>query len=314
VALAPGATRPFREVTAIFLALDVGDAAPRGTEMARSVQPASGERPARFRYHQDLPLPAGSYRVDLLGDGAPWRSLPFRVEHSRREALAPAFPLDAARTWSYDFVQTAGDGARLVDGGVSRGERFEAQVEMRVAGASRGPAHVKLLRDGAPVSEEWWTWDERGLLATRRTLAGETYELDPAQPLLVAAPGAQTWEYVNPELGIAQRSAQWGPLMLTGPWGRALGFLVLTEQAEDGLLTTVEREFVPARHRPSSSRPSCAPTSGARRCACSRPITSGRARASSASTRTPRALWARRWRRPAASRRSRPTSAPWRSS
>jgi hypothetical protein len=250
VAIEPAAAARFHTLTAIFVAVDVGAAAPPGTEMARSVQPTNGEQRARFRYHQDGPLPPGTYRVELLGDGAPWCMLPYRVLPALDAALAPAFPLEAGRVWSYAFVQEAAEGARLVDGDVPMGARFTGQVEIRALelladenGATS--ARVEIRRDGALVSQETWRFDERGLVATRRAADGGELVLEPPQPLLSSSAGVQAWSYVNAALGFDQRGRQWGPLPLAGPWGSALGFVVRTEQAEGALVHVAEREFVP---------------------------------------------------------------------
>jgi len=220
----------------IFVAADVGEAAPPESEMARSVQPTNGEQRARFRYHQDEPLPSGAYRVELLGDGAPWCTLRFRVRPELDLAqIPPAFPLEAGRAWSYAFVQEAAEGARL-----------SGTVEIRVrASAGSGPARIEIRRDGALVAQETWRWDEQGLVATGRVVDGAELALDPPQPLLSSAAGFQTWEYVDHALGFDQRSRQWGPLPLAGPWGNAQGFVVRTEQAEGALVHVAEREFVP---------------------------------------------------------------------
>jgi len=252
-----GAAAGSRELTAVFVAEDVGEAAPPETEMARAVQPASPDRRARFRYHQDGALPPGTYRVELLGDGAPWRTLRCRV-------LAPSSPptlslrLEPARIAHYDFLQEAAPGARLRDGGTPKGDRLEARVEMRVVEAEAGLAHIEFRRDGEPVTQEWWSWDERGLFATRRTVGAVVHELDPPQPLLQAGAGVASWEWRCAGLDFVQRGRQWGPLELEGPWGRAKGYVVRTEQAEGPLLHTVEREFAPGlglvRERITSAR------------------------------------------------------------
>lgn len=251
VAIEPAAAARFRTLTAIFVAVDVGALAPPDTEMARSVQPTHGEQRARFRYHQDGPLPAGAYRVELLGDGVPWRTLRFRVRSELDSAqIVPAFPLEAGRVWSYAFLQEAAAGARLVDGDVPVGARLTGTVEIRVletgpAGGCGGPARVEIRRDGELVAQEVWRWGEQGLVTTGRVTEGEELALDPPQPLLSSADGVQSWEYVNPALGFDQRGRQWGPLPLAGPWGSAQGFVVRTEQAEGGLMHVAEREFVP---------------------------------------------------------------------
>lgn len=252
VVIEPGAAARFDTLTAVFVAADVGPAAPPETEMARSVQPSSGEQRARFRYHQAMPLPPGAYRVELLGDGVPWCSLRYRVRaESGPSSIVPAFPLEAGRTWSYAFSQEAGEGARLVEGERPVGACFAATVELRTARTSTaeaGPGAVRLefRRDGALVSAETWRWDEQGLVATSRAAEGEELVLEPPQPLLLSSGGVQAWEYVNQALGIDQRCRQWGPLPLSGPWGAAEGFVVRTEQAEGALVHVAEREFVPA--------------------------------------------------------------------
>lgn len=253
VAIEPAAAARFTTLTAIFVAADVGDVAPSETEMARSVQSTgkatNGEQRARFRYHQEAPLPPGAYRVELLGDGAPWCTLRFRVQPEHDPlALVPAFPLEAGRAWSYAFVQEAAEGARLVDGDVPMGERITGTVEIRVlatSAAGAGPARIEIRRDGALVAEEAWRWDEQGLVATSRVADGEELALDPPQPLLSSAGGVQAWKYLNAPLGYDQHGRQWGPLPLAGPWGSAQGFVVRTEQTEGELVHVAEREFVP---------------------------------------------------------------------
>ncbi|NOT30204.1 MAG: hypothetical protein HOP15_07135 [Planctomycetes bacterium] len=250
VAIEPAAAARFGTLTAIFVAADVGAVAPPETEMARSVQPTNGEQRARFRYHQEAPLPPGAYRVELLGDGAPWCVLRFRVLPEFGAAqIVPAFPLEAGRAWSYAFVQEAAEGARLVDGDVPMGERIAGTVEIRVlatgAAESAGPTRIEIRRDGALVAEEAWRWDEQGLVATSRVADGEELALDPPQPLLLSASGVQAWHYLNAPLGYDQHGRQWGPLPLAGPWGSAQGFVVRTEQAEGELVHVAEREFVP---------------------------------------------------------------------
>lgn len=248
VAIEAVAAARFTTLTAIFVATDVGDAAPPESEMARSVQPTNGEQRARFRYRQEAPLPPGAYRVELLGDGAPWRTLRFRVQAELDSAqLAPAFPLVAGRAWSYAFVQEAAEGARLVDGDVPMGARLTGTVEIRVLATSAVPAgaRIEIRRDGALVAQETWRWDAQGLVATSRMADGDDLALDPPQPLLSSGSGVQTWEYVNPALGFDQRGRQWGPLPLSGPWGSAPGFVVRTEQADGELVHVAEREFVP---------------------------------------------------------------------
>jgi len=252
VAIEPAAAARFRVLTAIFVASDVGEAAPPETEMARTEQATNGAQRARFRYRQDGPLPSGAYRVELLGDGAPWRTLRFRVRPELDSAgldsaeLVPAFPLTPGSIWRYDFVQEAAEGARLVDGDVPMGARLTGTVEIRVlAGTGDGPARVEIRRDGVRVAAEGWRWTEQGLVAASRLVDGEELALDPPQPLLSSAGGVQAWEYVNPALGFDQRARQWGPLPLAGPWGAAPGFVVRTEQAEGPLVHVVEREFVP---------------------------------------------------------------------
>ena len=248
VAIEAVAAAPFTTLTAIFVATDVGEAAPPESEMARSVQPTSGEQRARFRYRQDGPLPPGAYRVELLGDGAPWRTLRFRVQAEPEGAeLVPAFPLVSGHAWSYALVQEAAAGAQLVDGNVRMGARLTGTVEIRVLESAAAPAGagIEIRRDGARVAQETWRWDAQGLVATRRVTDGEELALDPPQPLLSSSAGIQTWQYVNPALGFDQRARQWGPLPLAGPWGSASGFVVRTEQAEGELVHVAEREFVP---------------------------------------------------------------------
>ena len=238
--------RPTR-LTARWIAVDVGAAAPQNFQIAAAALEPKGMTSGRFRYEQPQPLPVGRYRVELEADGKPWQSAQFEIV-AAGGASSPAagqalIPLAPGQQWTYRFEQRAGRGARLNLPGVAADPdgAYRATVKLRVAGLDAEGAHLITVRNDQPVFEEWWRLDKAGLWATRRKQGLDDNALNPPQRLL-AAPGTdQKWTY--PPFG--QDFRMWGPLPMSGAWGSGNGYVVLLRQPADKPLATVERHFVP---------------------------------------------------------------------
>lgn len=237
----------FEQLTARWIAVDVGDAAPLNFEIIASNLALKGMKSGRLRYEQPQPLPAGKYRIEVAADGAPWQSAEFEITPPDAAPPPPGgldlVPLAPGRQWTYRLEQRAGEGARLdLPGVVADADGvFRATVELKVAGSNADGTHLITLRNGEPVFEEWWRLDESGLWSTRRRQDGDDIVIDPPQRL-AAAPGKQhEWTYPPFEQGFRM----WGPLPMSGAWGGGEGYIVLLRQPADAPLATVERHFVP---------------------------------------------------------------------
>jgi hypothetical protein len=223
----------------VWTAVDVGEAAPRDREIARAELVLGGRRRGRIDYRQDVPLPPGRYRVALLLDDRPWLSADLRVvadpaqfELAARELL----PLVEGVQWDYDATTTDGKGVTTAP----------QRVRIEVAGPAHGGQHLRLLREGSLVHEEWWALAPTGLLAThRRGAAGEVH-LQPPQTLLPFPPGPlQRWEYVSADQTIRQSACSFGPRPVQGPEGPAPGYVVVVTDRSSTGEVSAERHFLP---------------------------------------------------------------------
>jgi hypothetical protein len=252
----------FERLTSIWIAVDVGDAAPANTEMARVDIALQGHKRGTIKYSQDNPLPIGKYRVDVLADGKPWKSVAFTVVPAT--AIAPLanpadlFALTEGKIWNYEFTQQSGTGEKLTVPGVETDAdgRLRAKVAIVVGKSDKDGTRLEFRRNGQLVQEEWWRLEAAGLAVTQRKGSGEAVRLDPPQ-LLLALPLAaeKRWDY-RPKDGAYQQTYRMvGPLPIA--LARAgltskptMGFVVIVEQAMDANnppagKITVERHFVP---------------------------------------------------------------------
>lgn len=119
-----GKDESFTKLTATWIAVDVGAAAPPNYEIATAELALQGKRKGKFTYTQPNPLPIGKYRLDVAANGKPWQSLEFSVAGPTAVAMArPAdlLPLAKGRLWTYAFVQEAGCGVQfLLEGQTAR--------------------------------------------------------------------------------------------------------------------------------------------------------------------------------------------------
>ncbi|HEY6050375.1 MAG TPA: hypothetical protein VIZ58_03945, partial [Thermoanaerobaculia bacterium] len=111
-----GSGEAHKVVTGTWVAVDVGAAAtPNYTVATRTLQGPVSK--GRLYFTLPRPLPVGKYRLDVEADRKPWKSAEFNVVADAPEpSLAgpqSLVPLRQGQTWTYDFVQQAGSGARI---------------------------------------------------------------------------------------------------------------------------------------------------------------------------------------------------------
>ncbi|HEU4617234.1 MAG TPA: hypothetical protein VFV10_04300 [Gammaproteobacteria bacterium] len=238
------------DVTGEWYAVDVGQAAPPNYRIAASS--TQNVNKGRFVFTLPRALPIGKYRLDVAVDGKPWKSAAFNVVEAppaprvgRPADLIPALP---GRTWTYDFMQQGGEGAKvdLPDVVPDAEGRYRATVVMSVAGEDANGRHVELRRNGKLVFEEWWRFDSSGMSATKRKQGGDEVALDPPQVMWrwpLDAPAS--WTYTPNDRSYEETFQMWGPIPVPTPEGERPGFLVLAEQRSAPIDITAEREFVP---------------------------------------------------------------------
>src|SRR5439155_18228073 len=193
----------FGTLTGTWVAVDVGQAAPPNyTVQTTSLSNAKAMDHGTFRVTLPRDFPAGKYRLDVTGDGKPWRSVEFTMVAASPPAASAAVlvPLLPKRVLTYDYRQEAGSGGRITDvpkgGTVGADGKIHAVVTATVAGADAGGAHVEWRRGDNLFSEEWWRIDASGASVTRRIVNGETTLLNPAQSILQwPIDKAVAWDY-----------------------------------------------------------------------------------------------------------------------
>lgn len=260
-----------RKLAGTWVALDIGNAAPKDSVIAKSELRVRGRR-GSFRLTGRGPagLPAGKYRFDLMADGKPWQSVDFTIVAVGRphdvQRPADLLPLTSGKVWTYAFLQEAGPGAKVSLPGITPDAdgKLRATVTLTVAKTGERGTLIELRRNGAHVFDQWWRVDGSGLRLTGIQVVGE--ELAPVDPPEVLWPfplrTPQTWrwesntEAVLKELGAKDSRLRrvfhmWGPLPVNGPRGEAPGYVVLSEERvkpQEGmqaLAITVERHFLP---------------------------------------------------------------------
>lgn len=240
----------YERLTGTLVAVDVGEAAPPGTEVARtSISTQGGDRGA-LHYTLPRPFPPGTYRVDVTADKQPWSSLEFQIAPAAEAevpSIAELMPLEAGSTWTYDFNQRAGAGARMnvPQSMVGPDGVFRATTTLSIAGVDKAGRRVELRRQGELQTEEWWRADETGIVSTQSREEGQITVLDPPRPLFpMPAELPREWDYAMRDGSFKLHYRVWGPLPVRGPSGEAPGYVVLVRH--DGpVVTTAERHFIP---------------------------------------------------------------------
>lgn len=237
-------------LTGTLVAVDVGDAAPPGTEVASTALAVRGRDRGALHYTLPRPFPPGTYRLDVTADDRPWSSLEFQIAPAAEaEAPSPAelMPLSAGSTWTYDFAQTAGGGATMdvPEEMVGPDGVFRATTTLSITEVDEAGGHVELRREGELQTEEWWRADETGVVSTRSREDGELTVLDPPRPVFPRpAELPREWKYAARDGSYELQYRMWGPIPLRGPSGEAPGYLVFV-QHDGPVVTTAERHFIP---------------------------------------------------------------------
>jgi len=245
----PGETH--KKVTGKWIAVDVGTAAPPNHVMITKTM--EGET-KKGRLSIDLPraLPVGKYRLEVEADGKAWKSAEFTVVPDLPAPTLPGpealLPVKPGQTWSYDFAQQAGGGAKINMPGVQPDAegRYHAKVSITVAGLDAAGQHLELKRNGQLVFEEWWRLDQKGLSSTKRKAGDDVSVLDPPQVLLpwpLKVP--KTWNYSPRDGSYRQTYTLWGPVPVKTSGGDKPGYVVFIEQPAGTMTLTVERHFLP---------------------------------------------------------------------
>jgi hypothetical protein len=247
-----GASEQVRELIGSLVAVDVGAVAARGSRILKAQVALGNSRAGRFRFAQPGPFPAGRYRVVVSADGAPWRSAELTIQPEQRAPpppLAEVIPLTVGETWHYDFTQEAGAGAHVELPDIQPGPdgKLHASVTYTVVGKDDAGVHLEMRRNDRLVLEEWWREGPAGLAVTQRRAEGQLAPLDPPQPLLAWPPGVKSWDWPAAAASPHEHVEMWGPLPIDTRTAKAPGYIVLsrTEQQPDGMIGTIERDFVP---------------------------------------------------------------------
>ena len=248
VRLGPG--ERFERLTATWIAVDVGDAAPPGHVILTREQRLGGEQVGAFTFRTNA-SPPGSYRVEIAADGTPWKAAEFEVVPAPDPASAAAgealFPLAPGTRWTYAFVQEAGDAGRLeAPSGVTLDAdgAFRATTTQEVTAVDEAGARVELRRDGELVSAEWLRIADEGLIRTRREEGGQTIVVEPPE-LLLPTPGPEApREWKAPAYAYDLTYRMWGPVQVRGPAGEAPGYVTLATYPAP-YDATVERHYLP---------------------------------------------------------------------
>ena len=245
-----------RKMECRWVALDAGPEAANGGEFGKGSLELKGSTAGAFRLSGlSKAMPPGNYRVDVVADGAPWKSKTFRVEPSSKlegvEKPDDLMPLGQAKTWSYDFVQEAGGDAKVIldDVAPDADGKFRAAVTMTDAGRDTGDSaeHFELRRNGKLVFQEWFAVDKHGVSSVRRKTPDGTVTVDPPQPLWPwpVTDTPRHWTYSPKDKSYKLAGTMWGPLPIATPSGARPGFIVMYQQSQGVAELTVERHFVP---------------------------------------------------------------------
>jgi len=248
-----GKGESYKTLTATWIAVDVGNAAPPNYQIAKADLQLQGKDRGKLSYSQDNPLPLGKYRLDVKADGKPWKSVEFVVapadKASDMKKPQDLLPLTKGKVWTYQFMQEAGEGAKISLQGITPDAdgRVRTKVTMTVAETDNAGTHIELRRNNVLVFNEWWQFSEKGLVATKRKQEDkEVFTLDPPQVLLPwPLEPPRTWDYEAKDKSFKQTYQIWGPVPIKGPNGVAPGFVVLAREHSQFPAITAERHFLP---------------------------------------------------------------------
>jgi hypothetical protein len=247
--LAPGET--YNKLTASWIAVETGGAAPPNHVVMTREQRLAGERVGAFLFRTNA-APPGKHRIEVQADGKPWKAADFEIV-AMADTAGPMdaedlFPLATGTTWTYNFTQEAGEGAKLnPPPGVELDAegRFRATVFIVVSGVDSAGAHLEWRRGAELIEEEWLRMEAEGLVRTQRAQEGTPVVLDPPElllPLLDRRPPGGEWD--APAYDYELRYRMWGPLPIRGPDGVVPGYVTLAVYPPP-FNVTVERHYLP---------------------------------------------------------------------
>jgi hypothetical protein len=244
---APG---EIHDVTGTWYAVDVGKAMLPNHRLAATTLRERNKGSFVLTFPQAFPR--GKYRLDVTVAGALWKSAVFEVvadlpapQVARPEDLIPATP---GRTWTYDFIQQAGEGATIDLPNIKPDAqgRYRTTVVMTLVGTDPAGRHIEMRRDGKLVFEEWQRFTADGVAVTKRKSADAVIVLDPPQVIWrwpLHSPSS--WTYSLRGRSYEQTFRMWGPVPIETPSGERAGFLVLGDQRSKAVHYTAARAFVP---------------------------------------------------------------------
>ncbi|HVR44641.1 MAG TPA: hypothetical protein VMS56_14490 [Thermoanaerobaculia bacterium] len=237
-------------LTGTLVAVDVGDAAPAGSKVGSTTIAVRGSDRGALDYTLPRPFPPGTYRLDVTTDKELWNSVEFQVAPAPgAEIPSPAelMPLAPGRTWTYDFNQRAGAGARMnvPEKLVGADGVFRATTTLSIRAMEEAGGLVELRRQGELQTEEWWRADKTGIVSTQSREDGQLTILDPPRPVFpVPANLPREWQYAARDGSFKLQYRMWGPMPVRGPSGDAPGYIIFIKH--DGpVVTTAERHFIP---------------------------------------------------------------------
>jgi len=246
-----GRDRSPSALTHVWIAVDVGEAAPPNYEITRSMLALDGVKLGALTYSQDNPMPVGKYRLDVLVEDELLKSAEFSViqvgEPAGLRGPDDLLPLEEGHSWSYKSVQEAGEGARISDEDAQPDADGKARtdVTMTVAGSDALGSRIEMRRNGKLVTQEWWRLGGNGLALVQRKVDDMILKPDPPQPLWVLPLDTRRWTYKSDDGTISQACRMWGPLPVKGPRGDTPGYVVYTELPTILGKSSFERHFVP---------------------------------------------------------------------
>ena len=132
----------FGKLERVWTAVDVGDAAPANTEIAKEETALQGMTRGNLKFTLPRDLPVGKYRLDVSADGKPWASLEFPVVPAK-EATPLAkpgdlMPLEPGTKWTYSWVLEPGPTIKKLNvAGAEQGADGKCRATMAVAVAGR---------------------------------------------------------------------------------------------------------------------------------------------------------------------------------
>ncbi len=247
-----GAGESFEKLDHVWTAVDVGDAAPANTEIAREELALKGTTSGNLRFTLPRDLPVGKYRLDVSADGKPWASLEFPVvpptEATPLAKPSDLMPLEPGTKWTYSWLLEGGPTVKKLNvSGAEQGAdgKCHATMTLAVAGKEDGLARVEMRRGDTLVNEEWWSLGDTGLVVTRVKTEGQMADYEPPLPMIaIPLKSASSWTH-EPKDGTAIEYRMWGPLPVKTPLGETPGWIVLMRFAAGDQITTIERNYAP---------------------------------------------------------------------